>query len=208
MTPLPRLYAIADASFGDPVHLAQELFAGGASLVQIRNKKASAGDLLQQVRRIIALAPPDVRVIVNDRVDIALVAGAAGVHLGQDDLPPLPAREILGPKPILGFSTHNLQQAMEADRLPVDYIGFGPIFATSTKENPDPVVGIGKLAEICALVHKPVVAIGGIRLDQAAEVLAAGAHSVAIVRDLLTRSNIADAVQSQIALWSKGKRVC
>lgn len=195
MTPLPRLYAIADASFGDPVDLARALFSGGALLVQVRNKTASARDLLHQVRRVIGLAPAGARVIVNDRVDIALIAGAAGVHLGQTDLPPSSAREILGPDRIVGFSTHNLSQAEEADKLPVDYLAVGPVFPTSSKENPDPVLGVEKLSEICGRVRKPVVAIGGIRLDNAATILNAGAASVAIIRDLLSRNDVTQAVR-------------
>src|SRR5262249_2887900 len=154
-------------------------------LVQIRNKKAGARELLDQVEQIIEIAPADARIIVNDRVDVALLSGAAGVHLGQTDLPPAAARRILGPERIIGFSTHNLEQAIEADGLPVDYIGVGPVFATSTKENPDPVVGMEALAQICGSVRKPVVAVGGITLASAGNVLAAGAHSVAIIRDLL-----------------------
>jgi thiamine-phosphate pyrophosphorylase len=195
MTPLPRLYAIADAAFGDPVELARALFSGGALLVQVRNKTASARELLQQVQCIVRLAPSGARIIVNDRVDIALIAGAAGVHLGQTDLPPACAREILGPDRIVGFSTHNLSQAEEADRMPIDYLAAGPVFPTSSKENPDPVLGVEKLAEICGRVRKPVVAIGGIRLDNAGTILKAGAASVAIIRDLLSREEIAQAVR-------------
>src|SRR5215469_5539427 len=131
-----RLYAIADSSFGDCVRLAEALFAGGARIVQVRNKKAGAREFLSQVERILSFAPSDGRVIVNDRVDIALLAGAAGVHLGQTDLPPAAARQILGPGRLIGLSTHNLEQALEGDRLPIDYIAVGPVFATSTKENP------------------------------------------------------------------------
>src|SRR5437870_1500150 len=96
MKPLTRLYAIADASFGDPVLLAESLFKGGARLVQVRSKNCSAKELLRQVERILALAPPDAQIIVNDRVDVALIAGYVGVHLGQTDVPPLEARRILG----------------------------------------------------------------------------------------------------------------
>jgi thiamine-phosphate pyrophosphorylase len=190
MIPLPRLYAIADASFGDCVRLAEGLFAGGARLVQLRNKKAGAGELLAQVERV--------RVIVNDRVDVALLAGAAGVHLGQTDIPPAEARRILGPDRIIGFSTHNFEQAIDADKLPVDYIAVGPIFATSTKENPDPVVGLSLLAEICRSVHKPVVAIGGIKLEQANDVLKAGATSIAVIRDLMDTGNLAMRVREWV----------
>jgi len=186
-----RLYAIADASFGDCVRLAEALFAGGARLVQVRNKKAGAREFLSQVERILSFAPPDGRVVVNDRVDVALLAGAAGVHLGQTDLPPAAARQILGPGRIIGFSTHNLEQAVEADSLPVDYIAVGPVFATWTKDNPDPVVGVEKLAIICRAVKKPVVAIGGITLDNAKAALSAGATSVAVIRDLLAHEDVA-----------------
>lgn len=196
MAPLPRLYAIADASFGDCVQIAEALFAGGARLVQVRNKKAAGRGLLDQVERIIALAPADAQVIVNDRVDIALLAGATGVHLGQTDLPPAGARRILGARHIVGYSTHNLTQALEADSLPVDYLAVGPIFATATKENPDPVVGLDQLAEICRAVKKPVVAIGGITLQDAQLVINAGAHSVAVVRDLLAQGSISDGVRT------------
>jgi thiamine-phosphate pyrophosphorylase len=186
-----RLYAIADASFGDCVRLAEALFAGGARLVQVRNKKAGAREFLNQVERILSFAPSDGRVVVNDRVDVALLAGAAGVHLGQKDLPPAAARQILGPGRIIGFSTHNLEQAVEADSLPVDYIAVGPVFETSTKDNPDPVVGVEKLAIICLAVKKPVVAIGGITLDNAKAALSAGATSVAVIRDLLAHEDVA-----------------
>ena len=185
MKPLPRLYAIADATFGDPIQLAKSLFNGGARLLQVRNKKGSARELLNQVESILSLAPKDAEVIVNDRVDVALIAGAGGVHLGQTDLPAIEARQILGPNRIIGVSTHNLEQALEAGRLPVDYLAVGPIFPTATKENPDPVVGLEKLAAICKAVRKPVVAIGGIKLQDAAAVLAAGAQSVAVIHDVL-----------------------
>src|SRR5215831_8890666 len=125
MNPLPRLYAIADASFGDPVALARHLFAGGVRLVQVRNKKGSSRELLEQVERILTIAPADAQVLVNDRVDVALLSGAAGVHLGQTDLSPASARQILGSDRIVGLSTHNPEQALEADALPVDYVGVG-----------------------------------------------------------------------------------
>jgi thiamine-phosphate pyrophosphorylase len=198
--PLPRLYAIADAAFGDPVQLAEALFSGGARLVQIRNKNAGARELLQQVEDVLALAPPDARVVVNDRADVALISGAAGVHLGQTDLPPVAARQILGPERIIGFSTHNMGQALEADKLPVDYIAVGPIFATVSKENPDPVVGVEELARIVQSVQKPVVAIGGITLENAGEVVGAGAETVAVIHNVLSASNI----PARVRQWLQG----
>src|SRR5262245_34708001 len=178
MRPLPRLYAIADASFGDPVQLAESLFTGGARLIQVRNKKGSARELLEQVERILALAPHDAQLIVNDRVDVALLADA-GVHLGQTDLHPEDARRILGPSQMIGISTHNFNQALEAEKFPVNYIAVGPVFSTATKENPDPVVGLEKLADICKTTRKPVVAIGGITLENVVEVLKTGASAIA-----------------------------
>ena len=197
MTSLRRLYAISDASFGDPVRLAQALFDGGARLVQVRNKKASARELFNQVESILKRAPADASVIVNDRVDVARITGAAGVHLGQSDIGVVEARRILGPGQIIGFSTHNLEQALAASKLPADYIAVGPIFPTSTKLNAEPVVGLEKLATICKAVQKPVVAIGGIRLENAAEVLAAGPHSIAVVSDLLSAADI----QARVREW-------
>src|SRR5262245_9574679 len=198
MKPLPRLYAIADSSFGDPVRLAESLFEGGSRLVQVRNKTGSARELLDQVDRILSCAPDDATIIVNDRTDVALAAGAGGVHLGQTDLTPSLAREILGPNSMIGISTHNFDQAIEASKLPVDYIAVGPIFSTTTKKNPDPVIGMEGLAAICKATTKPVVAIGGIKLDRVVEVLQAGASSIAVIRDLLDTPDIAARVQHWI----------
>jgi thiamine-phosphate pyrophosphorylase len=195
-----RLYAIADASFGDPVRLAQQLFDGGARLVQVRNKKAGARELLEQVETILAFAPSDAEVMVNDRADVALIAGAGGVHLGQTDLPPQEARRVLGEGRIVGLSTHNLQQALLADALPVDYIAVGPIFPTSTKDNPDPVVGLEDLAKICRAVQKPVVAIGGVRLENAEQVLNAGAVSIAVISDILNARQLSRRLHDWLTL--------
>ena len=192
----PRLYAIADASFGNPVDIARALFEGGAQLVQIRNKTAGAAEVLRQVEEILPIVPPGAHLIVNDRVDIARLA-AAGVHLGQDDLPVEDARRILGNDAIIGISTHNRQQALLAAALPVDYIAVGPIYATNTKENPDPVVGLELLREICRNLNKPVVAIGGITLERAPDVFRAGAASVAVIGDLLKTPNI----RERTRLW-------
>src|SRR5215510_3328018 len=198
MKPLPRLYTIADASFGDPVRLAEILFNAGARIVQVRNKKGSARELLQQVERILSFAPHRAEIIVNDRVDVALIAGAGGVHLGQDDVPPVEARRILGLERMIGLSTHNLGQAMEAEKLPVDYVAVGPIFLTVTKENPYPVVGLENLTAICQAIRKPVVAIGGIQLENAVDVLQTGATSIAAIRDVLSARDVASRVQSWI----------
>jgi thiamine-phosphate pyrophosphorylase len=190
MIPLPRLYAVADQTFGNPVQLAGALFGGGAQVVQVRNKTAKAQTLLAEVEAVLRAAPAGTQVIVNDRSDVARLAGAAGVHLGQQDLTPTLARTTLTQDQIVGYSTHNLEQALRADGEPVNYIAVGPIFATSTKLNPDPVVGLDRLREICSQVHKPVVAIGGITLENARDVLDCGAASVAVIGDILRHGDV------------------
>ena len=191
MISLPPLYAIADAAFGDPVLLARQLFDGGARLVQVRNKIADAGELLRQVQAILELAPKDCQVIVNDSVDVALLAGATGVHLGQSDLPAAKARMILPPNSIIGVSTHNLDQALQCQTQPVDYIAAGPVFQTSTKTDAEPTIGLDGLREICTRVKMPVVAIGGITLQNASGVFECGVSSAAVISDLLKFEDVA-----------------
>ncbi len=133
--------------------------------------------------------------IVNDRVDIALMSGADGVHLGQDDLPADAARKLVGPSKIIGVSTHDPAETSAADALPVDYIAIGPVFATRTKDNPSPVVGLNGVSAARRATNKPLVAIGGITRDNAVSVIGAGADSVAVVRDLLTAENVETAAR-------------
>ncbi len=123
--------------------------------------------------------------IVNDRCDVAKAVGADGVHLGQEDLPLVDARAILGSGKLIGVSTHSLAQALEAEKAGADYIGFGPIFQTTTKENPDPVVGVGGLREVRARVRIPIVAIGGITAQNVADVMNAGADGAAAISAIL-----------------------
>src|SRR5687768_11240200 len=134
---LPKIYPITDVSISKLSHLEQveKLIEGGAKLIQLRDKNASSKDFYEAAKKVIEFArPKKVKIIINDRVDIALVLKADGVHLGQDDLPPPHARKILGNKAIIGFSTHTLSQAVEAVNLPIDYLAIGPIFPTSSKE--------------------------------------------------------------------------
>ena len=163
------------------------MIAGGASLIQLREKVAPSREFYDAALEVMAIArDSDVRIIINDRVDIALAVGAHGVHLGQTDLPPDRAREILGPKAIIGFSTHSHKQAREAIRQPVDYIAVGPIYATSTKTDHEPIVGIDGLRQVRSSIQDfPLVAIGGITGENAASVLSSGADSVAIIRDIV-----------------------
>ncbi|MDW8218464.1 MAG: thiamine phosphate synthase [Acidobacteriota bacterium] len=183
---LPPIYPITSPTLGRPLpSLVEDLIAGGATLIQIRDKQADAKTLYEAVCAALAAARPrGVRIIVNDRVDVAKAAGADGVHLGQDDLDPVAAREILGPFAVIGYSTHNVAQAMAADQLPVDYLAIGPVFETRTKDNPDPVVGLSGVRAVRAVTTKPLVAIGGIDEHQMAAVRAAGADAVALISAL------------------------
>ena len=179
------------------------MLAGGASFIQLRDKRASAGEFYNSLAEVISLTRErDAKVIVNDRVDIALAAGADGVHVGQDDLPATEARKILGPEAIIGVSTHSLEQFRSALELPVDYIAIGPIFQTRTKKDHDPVVGLETLRLVTSIAGRmPVVAIGGINLENAASVLESGADSVAVIADVLSIADeIADRVRQFISV--------
>jgi thiamine-phosphate pyrophosphorylase len=182
---LPPVYPITDTQISGLSHAEQVAFFadGGATLVQLREKRAPALKFYEEAKAALAVAKErGVQLVINDRVDIALAVGAAGVHLGQDDLPPEAARRLLGDEAIIGYSTHSVAQALEAARLPIDYLAIGPIFATSTKENPDPVVGLDGLRAVRAAIgNLPLVAIGGITTANTPEVLQAGADSAAMI---------------------------
>jgi thiamine-phosphate pyrophosphorylase len=188
--PLPKIYPITSVTAFGLSHADQveQLIAGGAGIVQLREKIASPRGFFTAASAAGAISRAnDVLLIINDRVDIALAIGAPGVHLGQDDLPPEQARAILGQDAIIGFSTHTLEQARAACRLPVDYIAVGPIFPTRTKENPYNVVGLMGLMEIRNEVGgMPLVAIGGIDEHNMLSVFDAGADSVAIIGALIS----------------------
>jgi thiamine-phosphate pyrophosphorylase len=191
---LPKLYPITDARLSGLSHAEQvaRLGAGGATFVQLREKQLSPRELYQEASEALRVANElGVRLIVNDRVDIALALRADGVHLGQDDLAPEAARRLLGPEAIIGYSTHNLEQAVEAARLPVDYIAIGPVFATSSKEKADALVGMDELRRVRREVGSiPLVAIGGISRENAREVLDAGADAVACISALLATPSL------------------
>src|SRR5688572_20054689 len=164
------------------------LIGAGARFIQIREKNAPTDEFYSAVVDSLAAArETETCVIVNDRVDIAMAAGAHGVHLGQTDLPPTEARKLLGAGAIIGFSTHTIEQARAACGMPLDYIAFGPVWPTRTKEDPDPVVGLSLLSEVKQIVGDiPVVAIGGINESNAAATLSAGADSLAVVSGLFS----------------------
>jgi len=185
---LQRLYVILDAALltSPETECAQELAGAGVRLLQYRNKSAASRDLLDCACRLSSLlVPRGVTFIVNDRADVAWLAGAGGVHVGQEDLDAEAARRIIGPDKVVGVSTHNQEQFQRAAATSVDYIAVGPIFSTSTKANPDPVVGTDFIRQVRTLTDKPIVAIGGITVERAAEVIRAGADSVAVARDIL-----------------------
>ena len=164
------------------------LIACGARFIQIREKNARSGEFYRAaVESLAAARETGTRVIVNDRIDIAIAAGAHGVHLGQTDLPPAEARKLLGEEAIIGYSTHTIEQVRTAREMPLDYIAFGPVWPTRTKENPDPVVGLELLAEVKRIAGElPVVAIGGISDSNASATLSAGADSLAVVSCLFS----------------------
>jgi len=190
---LPKIYPITDTRTAKLSHAEQvkKLIEGGAEIIQLREKYASPKDFYEFAKEALKLARQHkVKIIINDRVDIALALKADGVHLGQDDLPPEHARKILGKKAIIGFSTHNLEQAVRAARLPIDYLAIGPVFVTRTKENPESVVGIEDVKKVREAVGDfPLVAIGGITFENFREVLQMGADSVAVVSNLMSEAD-------------------
>ena len=182
-----KLYAITDAQLSNYTHveIVERMLKGGARLIQLRDKEASAKDLLDAARACLKLTRAvRATLIINDRVDVAMAADADGIHLGQDDLTVAEARALLGQNKIIGVSTHSLAQVEAALATSANYFAVGPIFPTTTKANPAPVVGLELLRQARALTSLPLVAIGGITLENAAEVIAAGADSVAVISAL------------------------
>ncbi|HEU5233757.1 MAG TPA: thiamine phosphate synthase [Terriglobales bacterium] len=188
---MPRLYPIlvptriGKGGLREIIEFANEVTAGGATLIQLREKHASAREILRIARELRRVLPENVRLILNDRADLCVAAGVSGVHVGQDDLPPDAARRIVGPERILGISTHNPEQVKVGDESSADYVAVGPVFSTSSKENPDPIIGLEGVKRARALTQKPLVAIGGITLENCRSVIEAGADSVAVISDLL-----------------------
>lgn len=194
MIVLPRLYPILDAGFFPDarslIAAAEGLALAGVTLIQYRNKSGNALVMLEQARELRRLsragAPaPHLLLIMNDRADVCLAADFDGVHVGQEDLSPESVRRIIGPDHWLGVSTHNPEQLREADLTSADYLALGPVFATFSKDKPDPVVGLEGVRRARELTRKPLVAIGGITRANAASVIQAGADSIAVISDLL-----------------------
>jgi len=190
---LPRIYPLTDVPLSRISHAEQVklLSLGGASLIQLREKRMPPREFYEQAKKAVAVALScGVQLLINDRIDVALAVGAAGVHLGQDDMPPEAARKLLGPNAVIGYSTHNIQQAIAATRLPIDYVAIGPIFATTTKSDTAPVLGLEGLRTVRQAIGTfPLVAIGGITHGNASKVIEAGADSVAVISALLSNSH-------------------
>ncbi len=194
---LPRLYAIIDAGLlatrvpperltAELCEFAEALVSGGVTLFQYRAKKLSSREMLSHARELRRTLGLDRTLLMNDRADLCLAAGFDGVHLGQDDLSPEGARKIVGKHLWIGVSTHSTEQAKWVAESEADYVAIGPVFATTTKQNPDPVVRLEGVRAVRAVTSKPLVAIGGITRANARSVIEAGADSVAVIGDLLT----------------------
>jgi thiamine-phosphate pyrophosphorylase len=196
-----HFYAMVDQAGGhEPAVLASILLESGARLIQLRLKDASGRELLRAARKIAALCRQHgAMLIVNDRVDIAILAEADGVHLGQEDLPLEAARRIAGDRMIIGISTHTVEQAMAAEQGGADYIGFGPLYAGGLRANPAGK-GLAMLSQVRAAVRLPIVAIGGITEAAVPEALAAGADACAIITDVVRAPDIAAKVRAILAL--------
>jgi thiamine-phosphate pyrophosphorylase len=190
---LPRLYAIIDSALlagpGDQASrvadFARELAEGGATLIQYRNKSGNGRQMLTDARELRRALGGEIRLIMNDRADLCLAADFDGVHVGQEDLLPESARMVVGDGLWVGVSTHSVTQVIEADKTSADYIAIGPVFATASKQNPDPVIGLEGVRAARAATRKPLVAIGGITRSNCASVIQAGADSVAVISDLV-----------------------
>jgi len=188
MIALPKLYPVIDAShfseIGKLVSFTEELAAAGCTLLQYRNKNGNGRQMLEQARALRQAV--GVKLIMNDRADLCLAAEFDGVHVGQDDLSPEGVRRIIGDELWLGVSTHNPKQVSEATKKPANYLAVGPVFATSSKADPDPVIGLEGVRQAKLLTDKPLVAIGGITRENCRSVFEAGADSIAVISDLLT----------------------
>lgn len=204
----PLLYAVLDEDLlNTPASkCAQELISAGVDLMQYRAKHLSSRKYFEVCSNLAeTLASRNARFIVNDRPDIAAMIGAGGVHVGQEDLPPEDARRICGSGRWVGVSTHTLEQVRAAATTSADYIAVGPIFSTSTKEKPDAVVGASFIREARKLTSKPIVAIGGITRERAAEVYEAGADSIAVIRDLLETRDPVERAREFLAIAKRAR---
>jgi len=200
----PPVYAIVDAEVAGEraLRISEELVEAGVALIQYRDKSATARRLFEICAALAARLRGRANFIVNDRADIAALCDAGGVHVGQEDLGVEEARAVCGARWV-GISTHNAEQLSAALRTSADYVAVGPVFATTTKKNPDPVVGLEFVARARALTGKPIVAIGGISVQNAESVYRAGADSVAVIRDLMATGKPAERAAEYIRIAAK-----
>jgi thiamine-phosphate pyrophosphorylase len=200
---LPRLYPILDSSLLARrgiaiVDVADAFLSAGVAVLQLRQKGQVTRASLADLDAVAALCrSANVPLVVNDRADLARMVGAA-LHLGQEDLPPAAARRVVGLETTIGFSTHNETQLLAAAEEPVDYLALGPVYGTSSKENPDPIVGVEEFRRLRPLTSRPLVAIGGITRSNAQDVFAAGADSIAIIGDLIPEDG---SIKKRILEW-------
>jgi thiamine-phosphate pyrophosphorylase len=205
---LPRVYPILDTESLDRRAIALETAAaafleGGAGILQIRHKRHWSRGFFESARAVARLCREGgAALVVNDRADFAMLL-EAGLHVGQDDLAPRDARQLMGPDASIGFSSHNVNQLCVGGGEPVDYVAFGPVFATASKLNPDPVTGVEEIRRCRSLIEKPLVAIGGITQENALEVLKAGADSVAVIAGLLPDAATAHSLRERMEQWQQ-----
>jgi thiamine-phosphate pyrophosphorylase len=206
---LPRIYPIVDTAAllrisVDPVRAAAAMLEGGAGILQFRHKDFWSREVFVQAEQIAALCrEASVPFVVNDRADYAALLEGAGLHLGQNDLLPADARKVIGNNAVIGFSTHTAEQMRAAAFEPVDYVAFGPVFPTISKERPDPTVGLEGLRAVRALTQRPLVAIGGITQSNAAACWSAGADSVAIITGLLPDPCTPASIRARMRDWTE-----
>ena len=204
----PRVYPILDtetlAQHGIALDTAAAaLLEGGAGILQVRQKGHWTRQVFESARQVACLCREAGAVlVVNDRADFAMLL-EGGLHIGQEDLAPRDARKLIGPDALLGFSSHNLEQLSAAGGEPVDYVALGPVYPTSSKHNPDPVVGVDEVRRLRPLIEKPLVAIGGITRANAAGVLNAGADSVAVISDLVPQCPTARSLRERMEEWQR-----
>lgn len=203
----PPLYAIVDAELAGEraLRVSEELVEAGVELLQYRDKAATPRRLFEICSALASRLRGRAKFIVNDHADIAALCNAGGVHVGQEDLGVEDARAVCGGSRWVGISTHNLEQLRDALRTSADYVAVGPVFATTTKKNPDPVVGLEFVAQARAMTRKPIVAIGGISVENAESVYRAGADSVAVIRDLMAAGKPAERAAEYIRIAAKAR---
>ena len=204
---LPCVYPIVDTATLlprrlTPLDAARAMIDGGARILQFRHKEAFTRAIVDEAHKVCELCEETgVLFILNDRADLARL-GNCGVHVGQDDLSPSDARAVVGDQAVLGFSTHNLKQLREAATEPADYLAIGPVFGTVNKQNPDPMVGLEALRIISQSTTQPLLAIGGVTLENAQRLYDVGIRCAAIIGDLYAFGDTANDIQRRVAQWN------